>query len=117
MNDNHSSFEKMFRLSGVKRASSASPMVAKRIVFAGKVQGVGFRYATKEIARSYDVCGWVKNMPDGTVELQIMAETSSELEAFLNELTEESSVAHHIQSMHAQVIPPLEGVKGFSIER
>ncbi len=92
-------------------------MTAKRIVFAGKVQGVGFRYATKEIARSYDVCGWVKNMPDGTVELQIMAETDSELEAFLKELTEESAVAYHIQSMHAQVIPPLEGVVGFCIER
>ena len=96
---------------------SPRTMVAKRIVFAGKVQGVGFRYATKEIARSFEVCGWVKNMPDGTVELQIMAETDSELEGFLNELTEESSVAHHIQSMHAQVIPPLEGVKGFRIER
>ncbi|TAE91028.1 MAG: hypothetical protein EAZ81_07875 [Verrucomicrobia bacterium] len=32
-------------------------MVAKRIIFAGKVQGVGFRYATKDIARSFDVCG------------------------------------------------------------
>jgi acylphosphatase len=107
----------MVRLIGEGSRYPPRTMVAKRIVFAGKVQGVGFRYATKEIARSFDVCGWVKNMPDGTVELQIMAETSAELEAFLNELTEESSVAHHIQSMHAQVIPPLEGVKGFQIER
>lgn len=107
----------MIRLLGQTCASLARAMVAKRIVFAGKVQGVGFRYATKDIARSYDVCGWVKNMPDGTVELQVMAETVGELENFLSELTEESSVAHHIQSMHTQVIPPLEGVKGFCIGR
>jgi acylphosphatase len=92
-------------------------MVAKRIIFAGKVQGVGFRYATKDIARSFDVCGSVKNLADGSVELQVMADDDRELEAFLTELTEESSVAHHIQSMHTQVIPPLEGVKGFQIEK
>ena len=91
-------------------------MVAKQILFAGKVQGVGFRYAAKQIAMSYDVCGWVKNLPDGTVELQAMAETSAELESFLHELTEESAVAHHIQSMHTRIIPALEGVKGFAIE-
>ena len=92
-------------------------MIAKRIIFAGKVQGVGFRYATKDIAKSYDVCGWVKNLADGTVEVQVMAETGAEIEAFLLELTEESTLAHHIQSMHATVIPPLEGVIGFTIER
>ena len=45
-----------------------------------------------------------------------MAETSAELESFLHELTEESAVAHHIQSMHTRIIPALEGVKGFAIE-
>lgn len=97
--------------------SSARIMEAKRIVFSGRVQGVGFRDAAKQAALSYDVCGWVKNLPDGTVELQCMSETAMELEAFLLELTEESSVAHHIQGMHTHLIPPLEGVKGFRIER
>lgn len=92
-------------------------MIAKRVVFSGRVQGVGFRAVAKQVALSYDVCGWVKNLPDGSVELQCMSETSVELEAFLQDLAEESAVAHHIQGMLTQVIPPLEGVKGFRIER
>ena len=36
-------------------------MIAKRVIFTGRVQGVGFRYTTKEIATGFDVCGTVKN--------------------------------------------------------
>ena len=35
---------------------------------AGRVQGVGFRYATARRARSLQLAGWVANRPDGTVE-------------------------------------------------
>ena len=37
--------------------------------FSGRVQGVGFRYTTRNIAISYDVTGFVRNLPDGRVEL------------------------------------------------
>ena len=36
--------------------------------FIGKVQGVGFRDFTRMFARRKNVTGWVKNMPDGSVE-------------------------------------------------
>lgn len=39
------------------------------VVFSGHVQGVGFRQTTIQIARSHAVTGWVKNLPDGNVEL------------------------------------------------
>lgn len=91
-------------------------MIAKRVIFEGRVQGVGFRYTVKELARGFDVCGWVKNLPDGTVELQAMGE-AGELESFIREIAEESNVAHHIRRHTAEKIPPLEACRGFRIER
>lgn len=89
-------------------------MIARRVIFSGRVQGVGFRYTTKDLARGFDVCGWVKNLSDGTVELQVMGE-EEEVDGFLMEITEESNVAHHIKSSMVENIPLMDGVKGFSI--
>ena len=51
-----------------------NPIVAKRIVFQGQVQGVGFRYTSLRIAGHYEVSGFVKNLPDGTVEMVAQGE-------------------------------------------
>ncbi|MDA0768238.1 MAG: acylphosphatase [Verrucomicrobia bacterium] len=89
-------------------------MISKRIIFEGRVQGVGFRYATKDIACGFDVCGWVKNLIDGTVEMQVMGE-AEEVEEFLKHITEESPVSHHIKNLTVESIPPLENIVGFKI--
>ena len=39
--------------------------------FSGRVQGVGFRYTCRNIAVQYDMRGYVRNLPDGRVELVI----------------------------------------------
>ena len=91
-------------------------MIAKKIIFSGRVQGVGFRYTTKEVATGYDIVGSVKNLPDGSVELLIMGETD-ETDAYLSELTEESAVSHFIKEIQAEKIPLLENAKGFVISR
>lgn len=42
--------------------------VARRFVVSGRVQGVGFRYFTQDIARLEGLSGVVRNLPDGRVE-------------------------------------------------
>lgn len=43
----------------------------KHIIFHGMVQGVGFRYTAYYAAQRNGVYGWVRNLPDGTVEAEV----------------------------------------------
>lgn len=54
---------------------------SQRVIYSGRVQGVGFRYSVKQIASGFDVTGWVRNLPDGTVEM-LASGTSTEVDAF-----------------------------------
>lgn len=58
-------------------------MVCKRVIFEGRVQGVGFRYATHALAAQADVRGYVRNLPDGSVELMAEGDTD-EVDRFLS---------------------------------
>jgi len=40
------------------------------VFFSGRVQGVGFRYTALQVAKEFEVSGWVKNMADGRVHLE-----------------------------------------------
>ena len=51
-----------------------SPLYCIHCFVSGKVQGVWFRAATKEKAERLGVSGWVKNLPDGRVEVLICGE-------------------------------------------
>lgn len=57
------------------------------VFFTGHVQGVGFRYTTLQVAREYEVAGYVRNLPDGRVQLEAEG-TAAEIEAFLRGLAE-----------------------------
>ncbi len=91
-------------------------MLTKKVIYEGRVQGVGFRYCTKQLALGFDVIGSIKNLPNGTVELLIEGE-EEEVTEFLEELEENSAVSHHIKNAYPENIPPLDGAKGFIIEK
>lgn len=55
------------------------------VYYSGQVQGVGFRYRAQRIACGFKVNGWVRNLPDGRVELLVQG-SSQQVKAFLSEL-------------------------------
>lgn len=57
-----------------------------RVVYSGRVQGVGFRAASAGIARRFPVVGYVRNQPDGTVEL-VARGPSDAVQGFLDAIT------------------------------
>jgi acylphosphatase len=62
-------------------------MFRRTTIFTGHVQGVGFRYTTQQLARGFDLTGYVRNLPDGNVELVVEGE-APEIDRFLEALTE-----------------------------
>lgn len=90
-------------------------MTGRHVFYEGRVQGVGFRFTCKQIARGYEVVGWVRNLADGRVELQCSGDRE-EVEGFLEGIAE-SELKSHIKGVTASVIPPLTGVRGFEIQQ
>lgn len=70
-------------------------MVRYTVHFQGHVQGVGFRYTTRTIARNFHVAGFVKNLPDGRVQL-VAEGDKAELDRFLEQIDKQMS--EHIQN-------------------
>ena len=56
-----------------------------RQVYEGRVQGVGFRYRVSTIAKRLPVTGYVRNLPDGSVEV-IVEGVQADIEEFLEEI-------------------------------
>ncbi len=88
-------------------------MKSVKIIYEGRVQGVGFRWAIRKMAQGYDVTGEVRNLPDGRVELCASGE-SSEVEAFLQEVRE-SDLAGHIINEYLNEITSPRVFRGFQI--
>jgi acylphosphatase len=62
-------------------------MISLQVFYEGNVQGVGFRWTVRHAATGFDVTGWVRNLPDGRVELQINGE-ETEVRAFLDRIAQ-----------------------------
>ena len=58
-------------------------MISLQVLYEGNVQGVGFRWSVRDTAKGFDVTGWVRNLPDGRVELQVTGD-EREVRAFLD---------------------------------
>ena len=85
------------------------------IHYSGRVQGVGFRYATRMLARGFDVSGIVRNLPDGRVELVVEGDRA-ELEAFQRAIRD-SEVGYFIRQEEARWTEAKNEFRGFEIVR
>ena len=91
-------FDVMLALSVTLFTAAMSEVLHETVYFTGHVQGVGFRYATLQVAKEFEVTGFVRNLPDGRVHLEVEGE-KPEIEAFLRGLADAHSAAagdeHH----------------------
>ena len=81
--------------------------------FSGRVQGVGFRYTTQNIAMRHDVRGYVRNLPDGRVEL-VMEGDDREMEQVVQSVRERMS--DHVRNIESRVDPATGEFRQFCIK-
>lgn len=95
-----------------RSAKRSSARERRQLIYAGNVQGVGFRYRTRTIAKGWDVTGYVRNLSDGQVEVLVEGSTS-ELDRFLNDVAQQ--LADHIRSVRTDVRPAMDDLPEFEI--
>jgi acylphosphatase len=83
------------------------------VFYSGRVQGVGFRYTVKAVARGFEVAGTVRNLPDGRVELVIEGQ-KSELEEFRKAI-QDSELGHFIRQEETSWSEASNEFRGFEI--
>ncbi|AQT67410.1 Acylphosphatase [Anaerohalosphaera lusitana] len=85
---------------------------AKKIIYKGRVQGVGFRYTASRIADRYELKGYVKNLPDGSVEIFAQGHPD-DIQDFIADLQE--TFAAHIRDREMHKQEPSGRYQGFGI--
>lgn len=85
---------------------------AKHIIFTGQVQGVGFRFTAFNMANRHQLTGFVRNLPDGTVEMLIQG-TSGAIDDCIRDIKEYFS--GYIRETKIKEIPSNSQYKDFEI--
>jgi acylphosphatase len=84
-----------------------------QVFYEGNVQGVGFRWSVRQIAKGFDVTGSVRNLRDGRVEL-LAAGEEEEVRAFLEAILQ-SELRAHIRKHTEAPLPDPPAFHGFEI--
>ena len=84
-----------------------------QVFYEGNVQGVGFRWSIRNVAKGFDITGFVRNLPDGRVELQAAGE-EEEVRAFLEAILQ-SELRAHIKKHNETALAQAPAFRGFEI--
>ena len=87
-------------------------MVRYRVLISGRVQGVFFRDTCRKMAERHGVSGWVRNLPDGSVEAVFEGSTGDV--ARLVEWSRHGPGTAVVEDVRVRAEPP-EGISGFQI--
>jgi len=87
-------------------------MIAKHIIFTGRVQGVGFRFTARRAADRRQLTGFVRNAPNGTVEMLTQGRPE-DIDDCIQDI--EEYFAGYIREMKIEEIPPDPRYKDFKI--
>lgn len=90
-------------------------MARSHIVVHGRVQGVGFRATTKQIAEQLELKGWVKNKSDGSVEIEAEGDSAS-LKEFVDQLNEGPTPFAKVQAIDIEDFDSEEGYEKFKVK-
>lgn len=83
------------------------------MIYAGSVQGVGFRFTAERIAQQLGVLGFVKNLPDGNVEI-VGEGRKEQLENFLKNM--DSAMRGYISDLQVDWEPACGEFSSFGIQ-
>lgn len=87
--------------------------IAFKLVVYGKVQGIGYRWFVREIAKEEKISGYVKNNYDGTVEIIAEAENKEKITVFIERIKREHPYAI-VEKIDISEVP-LNNYKDFDI--
>jgi acylphosphatase len=87
--------------------------IARRFYVTGRVQGVGFRYFTQEVAMREGVTGYVRNLPDGRVE--VLVEGDLEAVTRVERAIRSGPAGSHVLRVDADVLTPSGAFKSFRV--
>jgi len=88
-------------------------MISLQVFYEGNVQGVGFRWSIRHIANGFNITGWVRNLSNGRVELQVNGE-DNEVRAFLDAVAQSELRAHIRKQTENRLEKPVTA-RGFEI--
>jgi len=91
---------------------AAAGSEARRVLYSGRVQGVGFRYTARRIAQQHAVAGFVRNLDDGRVEL-VAEGAASEIDELLAEIAE--AMTDYIRDVQTETMPATGKYKSFDV--
>ena len=87
-------------------------IIREHVIFHGRVQGVGFRYQAVYAARSFNLTGWVENLPDGAVEMEVQG-TPVGIACLMKHMRSGHWI--RIDDMDVDQIPVVSGERGFGV--